>query len=145
MVIKYGVPLIRLNGRTELAADEYHGIVINHSQRDRGIFQKLDVIGTKRLFAGLIVFYKIRVRPSDLDRVIKEIQENMSSRFLIKRQHYYAHFYRGNELIVVFKDKVFKVTTDKKSWRNPIAYGKSLHIVEDQLDFVPNRFEDETF
>ena len=128
-----------------VAAGDYHGIVINRSQRDRGIFRELDVIGTKRLFLGLIVFYKIRVRPQDIDSVIKLVQENMSSRFLIKKQQYYAHFYRADELIVVFRDKTFRATTDKKTWRDAIAYGKWLHIVEDQLDFVPNRVEDETF
>ncbi len=128
-----------------MATDEYHGIIIDHSQHDRGIFKDLDVIGTKKLFLGLIVFYKIKVRPSDLDRVIQRIQKNMSSRFLIKKQEYYAHFYRADELIVVFRDKTFRVTTDRKTWRDPIVYGKSLHIVEDQLDFTPNRIEDETF
>jgi Holliday junction resolvase-like predicted endonuclease len=128
-----------------MTTDDYHGIVINHSQRDRSVFGELDVIGRKKLFLGLIVFYKIRVRPRDIDGVIKRLQENMSSRFLIKKQHYYAHFYRADELIVVFRDKTFRATTNKKTWRDAIAYGKWLHIVEDQLDFLPNRVEDETF
>jgi hypothetical protein len=124
---------------------DYHGIVINHSQADRGIFKELDVIGTKRLFFGLIVFYKIRVPAPDIDRVTGRIQKNMSSRFLIKKQHYYAHFYRGDELIIVFRDKTFRATTDRKTWRDAVAYGKWLKIAEEQLDFVPNRIEDETF
>jgi hypothetical protein len=128
-----------------MRAGDYHGIVINRSQKDRAIFDGLEVIGKRKLFLGLIVFYKIRVRPSDLDGVIGRVQENMSSKFLFKKQQYYAHFYRAGELIIVFRDKTFKATTDKKTWRNAIAYGKSLNIAENQLDFVPNRFEDETF
>jgi hypothetical protein len=128
-----------------MKAGDYHGIVINKSQKDQAIFNELDVIGKRKIFCGLIVFYKIRVRTQDIDIVIKRVQKNMSSKFLFKKQEYYAHFYRADELIIVFRDKTFTVTTNRKTWRDPIAYGKSLYIVEDQLDFMPNRVEDETF
>jgi hypothetical protein len=131
--------------KVKMTAEEYHGILINRSQRDRSIFAELDVIGRKKFFLGLIVFYKIRVRAQDINTVIKRVQENMSSRFLIKKQQYYAHFYRADELIIVFRDKVFRAATDKKTWKDAMAYGRSLRIADNQLDFVPNRFQDETF
>ena len=124
---------------------DYHGIVINRSQKDRAVFDELDVIGKKRFLLGLITFHKIMVKPDDLGRVIKRIQGNMSSRFLFKKQEYYAHFYRGDELIIVFRDKTFKATTDKKTWGKAIEHGKALGIAAGQLDFVPNRVEDERF
>jgi hypothetical protein len=124
---------------------DYHGIVVNRSQRERAIFDGLDVIGERKVLLGLIVLYKIRVAPKAIDRVIKRIQGNMSTRFLFRKQEYYAHFYRADELIIVFRDKTFTVSTDKKTWKKAIAHGVSLGIVEKQLDFVPNRVADERF
>ena len=52
------------------------------------------------------------------------------------KQEFYVHFYCENELIVVFKEKVFHITTDKITWTEAIAYGRSLGIREKQLDFL---------
>lgn len=57
---------------------------------------------------------------------------------------YYAHLYNDNELIVVFKEKVFHVTPHRSTWTPIIEYGRMLHIPESQLTFWPNRFQDET-
>ncbi len=56
---------------------------------------------------------------------------------------WYGHFYNDQELIVVFKDQVFKVAPHKSTWTPIIEYGQTLGIPEDQLDFWPNRFQDE--
>lgn len=126
-------------------SDEYHGIVLSISQKDRSIFKGLQVIGAKRALLGLVTFYKIRIDLRELDEVVSKIQANMSSNFGPVSQQFYAHFYRDNELIIAFRDKSFKVTTDRTTWAEAIAYGRSLNIVEKQLDFTPCRFEDETY
>jgi len=69
----------------------------------------------------------------------------MADKLIIKRQEYYAHFYRGNELLIVFKERVFAASTDKTTWSDAIEYGKQLKIRDKQLDFVPNRFENEDY
>ena len=58
-------------------------------------------------------------------------------------ENFYFHFYRNNELIVVFNTKIFRVTTNENTWKELIEYGKSLGIIEEQLDFKPYKIEDE--
>jgi hypothetical protein len=123
----------------------YHGIIISLSQRDRSIFRELTVIGKNKLLLGLLTFYKVSANPDELDAVIGRLQANMTSRVLWKSQEFYAHFYRGDELVIVFRDRTFKVTTDASTWSEAIRYGRSLGIKEAQLDFTPCRFEDESF
>jgi hypothetical protein len=125
--------------------NEYHGIIINQSQKNKSIFKKLKIIGKKKVFFGLVVLFKISVNKENLNDIIKSIQENMASNLFILKQEYYAHFYRKNELIIVFKNRVFYVTTDKNTWKEAIDYGKSLNIIEKQLDFTPNKIEDEKY
>ena len=128
-----------------MKCDDYHGIVVNRSQKDAAVFSELDIIGKRKALLGLVVLYKVRVAAHDIDQVIKRIQANMSTRFLLKKQEYYAHFYRADELIIVYRDKTFTVSTDKRTWTDAIAHGRSLGIIEKQLDFVPNTTEEETF
>lgn len=56
---------------------------------------------------------------------------------------WYAHLYNDKKLIVVFKNKVFSVKPHLSFWKPILEYGKKLNIPEEQLDFWPNRFQDE--
>jgi hypothetical protein len=116
--------------------DKYHGIVVDVSQKDKSIFHKLKVIGNKEDDGWTL--YKIESNQKDIEKVIKQLQENMVEGF-------YFHFYSGEELIVVFNHKIFKVKTDKSTWGEIIKYGKSLNIPEQQLDFYPCKVEDEEY
>jgi hypothetical protein len=124
---------------------EYHGIVIDFSQKDKSIFNTVEVIGKHPYFFGLMNIYKLKVPSGKIDGVIKAFQKNMANRFLLSFQDFYLHFYRDNELIIVFKDKVFHVTPDSETWGEAIEHGKKLKIATNQLDFYPCRFEDEDF
>jgi len=69
----------------------------------------------------------------------------MADRLFFKKQEFYFHFYRNNELIVVFRDKIFKVSPDKSTWGEVIAHGHQLKIADTQLDFTPNTFDSEVY
>ena len=124
---------------------EYHGIIINISQRDKSIFKTIDILGERKYFFGLLILYKVKVAPDNLVNVIKAFQNNLSDRIFFKKQEFYFHFYRNNELIIVFRDEIFKVSPDKSTWLEAIAHGRLLKIADKQLDFIPNRFEDENY
>ena len=50
---------------------------------------------------------------------------------------WYAHFWNGNDVIAVFRDKEFSFDhADKGTWQDAVAHGRSLGIPEEQLDFV---------
>ena len=125
--------------------DNYHGIILNISQRDRSIFDDLKIIGKRNVLPGIIVLFKVEVASSVLELLIQKLQANMAKRFLYLIHEFYCHFYCGNELIIVFRNKVFHVTTDRSSWIDAIEYGKSLGIPIKQLDFIPYKVEDEKY
>ncbi len=124
---------------------EYHGIVIDVSQKDKSIFKTLDIIGMKKTLFGIISIYKVKVTAEKIDEVIKKLQSNLVDRILFKKQEFYFHFYRDDELIIVFRDNIFRVSPDKSTWADTIAHGRRLMISDQQLDFIPNKFEDEDF
>ena len=84
----------------------------------------------------------MRVRPKKITQMIRLIQTNLLSENGVP---YYAHFYRNNELIVVFPERVFHVPPDRNSWREMVSYGESLGIPKAELDFKPCIFNDETY
>ncbi len=50
---------------------------------------------------------------------------------------WYMHFWKDNDVVAVFKDKIFEFKHNNKStWADAIAYGKSIGIPDEQLDFV---------
>jgi hypothetical protein len=124
---------------------EYHGIILNISQKDKLIFHRLQVIDSKKALLGLIRVCKIRIDSNQIEEVIANIQGNMTRNIGPFKQEFYAHFYKDNELIIAYKDKLFKVTPDHATWAEAISYGKSLNIAEKQLDFIPCKFENETY
>jgi hypothetical protein len=130
---------------SDYSKNEYHGIIFNICQKDKSIFNELNIIGKKKFIFGLFTIYKVGVSQNDLNDVIRIIQKNMTDQILFKKQEFYAHFYRLNELIIVYKYKLFKVTTDKSTWEEAIEYGKSLKIKDEQLDFKPCKIDEETF
>jgi len=49
---------------------------------------------------------------------------------------WYAHFWRGNKIIVVFNDKQFELDkNDKTTWKEAIEHGKRHGIPKKELDF----------
>lgn len=116
---------------------DYHGILVEESLKGKSFLDKLKIIGKKK--GRTFNLIKISVKENKITQLISDLQKNL------KGVNYYAHFYRDNELIVVFPKKIFKITPQKSSWRETIFYGKSLGIPEEQLDFIPCRIEDETY
>jgi hypothetical protein len=116
--------------------EEYHGILVDVSQKNKKIFKKLNILGKKKI--GKWGLYKIEISSKEMKKKVEELQANMIDGF-------YFHFYKDKELIVVFKKKIFIVETKKSSWKEIIKYGKSLGIPKKQLDFYPCKIKDEKY
>jgi len=114
----------------------YHGIIIDQEFKDKTFPKKFKIFDKKQ--SGSWGIYGIEIDDSKVEQTIKEIQDNMKS-----DEAWYAHLYNDEELIVIFKDKVFRVKPHISTWKPIIEYGKKLKIPEEQLDFWPNRFQDE--
>ena len=117
---------------------EYHGIILDLEFKDPKYPLKFDIFATRKSTENNWLLYGIRVSNDDLEEVISAVQENLKD-----DKPYYAHFYNDEELVVVYKMKVFRVKPHKSTWKQIIEYGRKLEITEDQLTFWPNRFQDE--
>lgn len=114
---------------------KYHGILVNMAFSHPEYPESFHVINKKA--AGDWKLFCVEIENEKIEMLISEIQEHMRS-----DQNFYNHLYNDEELIIILK-KIFKVTSHESSWGEIIAYGKELKIPEEQLDFWPNRFQDE--
>lgn len=114
----------------------YHGVIIDQEFNDPSFCNSFKIFNKKQ--SGTWGIYGIEIEDYQLESIILKIQQNMKN-----DEPWYAHLYNDGELIVIFKDKVFKVKPHASSWKLIIEYGKKLNIPEEQLDFWPNRFQDE--
>ena len=124
---------------------DYHGIIIDLSQRNKSVLKSLEIIGRKKAFCNLVSLFKIRVPAVELEETIKRLQDNMRERFPPIVKGFYFHLYNEKELIIVFKDKIFWTMPDPNLWSEIIEYGRGLGIPEKQLDFIPFRLQDEKY
>lgn len=117
---------------------EYHGIIIKEGLKDPSILGKMKILGRKR--TGEWTLLRVKVNENKIKEAIRSVKKN-----LLTNPVYYTHFYRDEELIVVFPEKVFHLTPNKETWKPAVEYGKSVGIPEEELDFKPCRFAEETY
>ena len=101
----------------------YKGIIIHESLEDKNLVKKMQILDTK--VAGAWTIYTVLISKSDVEDLAPYI-----------KQGWYAHFWHGNEIVVVFRDNIFKFKhNEPASWREAIGYGISIGIPRKQLDF----------
>jgi hypothetical protein len=110
---------------------EYKGTIIEESLEDNRILNDLNIIGFKisndENPADRWHLYTVKVTRDDIQKFSK----------YIKSGKWYIHFWNDNDVIAVFKDKIFEFKYDnKETWKQAYDYGRSLGIPEEQLDFV---------
>jgi len=116
----------------------YHGIILDLEFEDKAFPKKFNVFAKRKSTTSDWTIYGVEIADTDIGQTILEIQQAMKN-----DEPYYAHFYNNTELVVVFRQKIFTVTPDSSTWLPVVEYGKSIQIPEEQLDFQPNRFQDE--
>ena len=117
----------------------YHGILLNLQFNESDFIENnFNIFAKRKSATNPWILYGIEVGASDVDSSIARIQEAMKG-----DEPYYAHLYNDEEVIVIFKEKVFRVTPHISSWTEIIEFGRNLGIPQEQLDFWPNRFQDE--
>jgi hypothetical protein len=114
---------------------DYLGIVIEQCLRDPSVEDRLRLISKRKPRSW--VFLLVSVPESELDDHVKLLQSQM-----IEDDAWYAHYFRDDELVVVFRDAVFRVGTDPKTWDAPVEHGIKSGIPLHQMDFDPRTEED---
>lgn len=113
---------------------EFHGILLDVSFKDPHFLGRFKLFAKRKSVTNPWVLHGVVVPSNKIDEVVREIQAN-----LIPNAPYYGHFYRDSELIVVFKNIVFRITPNRSTWQEAIEYGRSLGIPDEQLVFEPNK------
>jgi hypothetical protein len=121
---------------------DYHRIVFDLSQRNKSVLKSLDILGRGKAFFNRISHLKVQVSAVALERTIQRLQGNMRKKLWPIAHSFYFHLYNEEELIIVFKERIFEVKPDKSQFGEIIEYGRGLGIPMNQLDFIPYQFED---
>ncbi len=109
---------------------DYLGIVIQQSLQDANVALPAKLIARKILTTW--AFLLVSVAGTAIDEHIRMLQARM-----VTDGKWYAHYFRGEELVVVFHDAVFKISLNRATWGPVIEYGLKKGIPLEQLDFNP--------
>lgn len=102
------------------------GTIVENSLSDRDILEKVQI--TKTWQSGDWILHDVIVDEGQVPEIAKAISDGP----------WYIHLWESgeDEFLILFKDKSFRVKkSDPSSFDEAIAYGKSIGIPEEQLDF----------
>ena len=116
----------------------WHGILLDMEFSDPNFIDRFKLFAKRKSKTNPWTLFGVEVRNSEIENIFIEIQQNLKS-----DKPYYAHFYNDEEIVVIFKEKIFRVSSHASTWTPIVEHGKSLNIPDEQLDFWPNRFQDE--
>jgi hypothetical protein len=116
-----------------MAIDEYLGVVVRESLRDPSLTPPL--VASRRGADWTMLLVRIPVE--ELDHGVAALRSNFDP-----TDCWYAHFFREDELVVVFADEVFRVSTDPATWDAPVQHGRDCGVPDNELDFSPRTVEE---
>jgi len=105
----------------------YKGIIIKESLLHRELLDKYKLINIETTDGdNPWHLYVVMVPEKDFGMIAGNIRSNK----------WYAHFWKGHDVVVIFKDKLFRASyDDKPSWQPIVDYGLSIGIPMEQMDF----------
>lgn len=114
----------------------WHGIVIAESLEDPALINDLTIYGAHIGDEGLPIDYDgglgrwhtywVEVSDSDIDLVQRDLLHG-----------WYAHFWRGDDLLVVYDDERFRLSrAAPATWDTARAHGRAQGIPDAELDFL---------
>jgi len=97
-----------------------------------GFPDRLEVVATSRTGGWELVL--VEAPAAELEDAITELRARMVP---IDDECWYAHFFRGDRLVVVLQDRVIAATADDGSWSELVEYGRRRGVPDEQLDVEP--------
>ena len=102
------------------------GTIIENSLRDKNVLSRLQVDRTRK--SGTWTLHEVTLRRDQITELRKYLIDGP----------WYMHFWipGRDDVVVLFQRKIFTIKrSDKTTWAECVAYGKSIDIPEEQLDF----------
>lgn len=112
---------------------KYQGTIVQESLIDDRQLNDFEVVSFKvtddENIADRWHLFTVMVSEKDIDKLTSNL----------KSEKWYAHFWKGDDVIAVFLNKKFSFKhSDRSTWEEAVSYGKSISIPEEQLDFLIN-------
>jgi hypothetical protein len=113
-----------------MSRSTYKGMIIRESLIHPEILDRYEIINIETTEGDAPWHvYVVRVAEDDFGTIAGNIKSNQ----------WYAHFWRGHDVVVIYKDKIFRASyDDKPSWQPIVDYGVSLGLPIRMLDFPIN-------
>lgn len=108
---------------------------IEQCLRDGRLINEFEILSTRR--GKSWTFHLVSIPEEQFHHRVKVLMNNM-----VTDDYWYAHFFRGEELVVVYRDAVFHISTEPATWESAVEHGLKNGIPKEQLDFNPRTLED---
>ncbi len=118
----------------------FKGVVIKESLGNTEILKRIKILSTKieqvtpshkTPWLKQWTLHTVEIPSESMDRISDELKNSLE-----KKHNWFMHFWKEGLLVVIFKDKIFKLPKDdKEAWRPAIEHGISLGIPKYQLNF----------
>ncbi len=105
----------------------YNGTIIENSLKDKSILDKVKV--EKTYHDDDWILHDVLIREDQISELSHYLDDGP----------WYIHLWESgkDDVIVVFKDKVCAIKySDKNTWKDAVAHGKSIGIPDQHLDFA---------
>ena len=102
------------------------GTIIENSLFDKSILDEIKIESTRQ--SGDWILHNVQIDENQITRLSQALADGP----------WYIHLWEpGKDIVtVVFKNKTFTIKfSDKATWADAVAYGKSIGIPKEQLDF----------
>ena len=113
----------------------WKGVIIEESLGDKSLLSLVKIISSRQTTLeneserGVLTFHSIELDDSNLDEFIETAQKSIKDSF-------YIHICKDNEMIVIFRNKVFRFSLDNSEELNETReYGISVGILKEQMPF----------
>jgi len=109
----------------------YIGTIVEESLRDNRVLNDFNVLKVR------ITNEEVPAKRWHLYKVEATSEQPGKLSSMLKPGKWYAHFWSGDKMMVVFRDRTFEQkASDRSTWEPAIQHGLSLGIPKEQLDFI---------
>lgn len=107
----------------------YEGFIVEESLDNIHILKSILIIGSQK-------FPKQNLAEGRHVLHVKITRKQISELKHYLKKDWYIHFWYNNEILVIYKDKMFSIDyQDESTWQKCIEYGISIGIPEEDIDF----------
>lgn len=121
-------------------SQNFKGVIIEESLEDKEVLRSINIISTKieevtpehkTPWLRKWTLHTVEIPKENIDSATSKLKDSLE-----KDHSWYIHFWNNHELIVIYKDKIFRFAHEDKTKRGEaVRHGVSFGIPQYQLDF----------